>query len=274
MIFLLSKLTWLLLRPSTVLLLLGLVGLVIAWRRRARPRERLGLGLMTLSLGGFALILVLSLNQVLIRPLEDRFPPPATPPADVAGIVVLGGAVERELSLEHDRPALNAAAERMTEFVALARRYPHARLAFTGGSGSVAPDGSNEADMARRLFDALGLADRGVVYEDRSRNTVENAQFLYRLMQPKPGEIWILVTSASHMPRSVGVFRKAGWTVLPWPVGFKGGTGLRVIYGSALGEKLDQFDWATHEWFGLLAYWLLGRTDALFPAPRPPSPGA
>jgi uncharacterized SAM-binding protein YcdF (DUF218 family) len=274
--FVVSKLAWMALRPSVLLLLLGLAGLVLAWRgvagRRPRGVSRLALGLMTLALGGYALIMLVPLDQFALLPLENRFPQPRDPPARVAGIVVLGGAVARDLTEARGRPALNGEAERMTEFVALARRYPTARLAFTGGMGELgASGGMTEAAVARQLFDELGLADRHVIYEDRSRNTAENADFLAALIHPQPAETWILITSASHMPRAVGVFRHAGWHVLPWPVAYKTGWSLGIFYRSGLGGKLDTLDWALHEYVGLAAYRLLGRTDTLFPAPEPPA---
>lgn len=265
MSFVLSKLAWLIVRPSTLVLLIGLVGLVLAWGRRRRT----GMVLLTLSLGCYTAVLVLPVDQWVMMPLEDRFPAvTAPPPADgVAGILVLGGAVEPALSAEHGMPALDDAAERMTTLVALARRYPQAKLAFTGGNGLLVHGAMTEAVVARQLFDSLGLEDRGVIYEDRSRNTWENAVFTKALVQPKPGERWILITSAAHMPRSVGIFRKTGWDVLPWPVGYKTGRSLTVQYNDALGLRLSRIDWSVHEWIGLVAYWLMGRTSAVFPAP-------
>ena len=123
---------------------------------------------------------------------------------------MLGGAVDQNLTEARGIPALNGAAERMTEFVVLARRYPEAKLVFTGGQGSLVHGGTTEADVARRLFDALGVPEARVTYEDEARNTWENALLTRRLVEPKPGETWLLVTSASHMPRSVGAFRQAG----------------------------------------------------------------
>jgi uncharacterized SAM-binding protein YcdF (DUF218 family) len=151
----------------------------------------------------------------------------------------------------------------MTEFVALARRYPDAKLVFSAGSASVFPDQPPETDGAKLLFGELGIDPSRVIFEDRSRNTYENAVFSKALATPKPGEIWLLVTSASHMPRSVGVFRAAGWTVVPWPVAYKTGGPYTVRFG---GHFLH-LDLALHEWIGLAAYRVLGRTNALFPAP-------
>ncbi len=137
---------------------------------------------------------------------------------------------------------------------------------FTGGSGRVEQGITTEARFARILLQDLGLPPERVVFEDQSRTTAENAAFSRDLVQPKPGEIWALVTSASHMPRAVGVFRAAGWPVLAWPAGYLSRDNLTALAPS-LGGKLATLDLAAHEWEGLLAYWLMGKTASLLPVP-------
>ena len=171
------------------------------------------------------------------------------------------------LAADAPRPSNAGAAERMTEFVVLARRYPEAKLVFTGGQGSLVHGGTTEADVARRLFDALGVPEARVTYEDEARNTWENALLTRRLVEPKPGETWLLVTSASHMPRSVGAFRQAGWQVVPWPVNYRTGHGFAALYDAPFLDRLQMFESGLREWLGLVVYRALGRSDALFPAP-------
>jgi uncharacterized SAM-binding protein YcdF (DUF218 family) len=222
-----------------------------------------------LTVGILAMVLVelLPVGRWALRPLEDRFPPVADPPAHVDGIIVLGGAVSPRSTHAHGIASLNWAAERMTAFVGLARRYPTARLVFTGGLGVGDTYPTTEADVARTLFTELGLPPERVIYESAARTTYENAVLSHKLVDPKPGEIWILVTSASHMPRAVGVFCRADWNVLPWPVGYKSVPERDGTVLAPFGEELDKIDLAAHEWEGLLGYYLTGRTDALFPGP-------
>ena len=262
LLFLLSKLLWFLLRPNTLALVLALVGLAMVWRHR-----RAGRWLLLAGLGYYAFVLVTPASQWITWPLETRFSRPVPPPGRVDGVIVLGGAVDQVLTEAHGIPALNGAAERMTEMVVLARRYPEARLLFTGGQGTFLQGGLTEADVARQLWTAMGLPQERVLYEDRSRNTWENAVLSHRLARPQPGETWLLVTSASHMPRSVGVFRQAGWEVTAWPVNYTTGGTPRAWYDAPFPTRLNQFEGALREWVGLLAYRLLGRTGALFPAP-------
>jgi uncharacterized SAM-binding protein YcdF (DUF218 family) len=259
MLFLLSKLFWGLLRPSGLLVLLAVAGGI--WRR-GWGRLALWLGL-----GGLLAVLLLPLDQWLLRPLEERFPRPG-PPAHVDGIIVLGGVVDGLLLPDRGMPALNAQAERLTELLILARRYPEARLAFTGGDGSPFPGSVPEAEPVRTLLSELGLPPERVTFEGASRTTWENAVLSRELLHPQPGETWLLVTSASHMPRAVGTFRAEGWPVLAWPVAYKTTHEIRAMtLTDSIGARLSGIDWALHEWVGMLAYWLLGHGSALFPAP-------
>ena len=260
--YVLSKLLWFVVRPGTFALLLCLVGLALWWRGRRFGRWPLAAGL-----GFFVVVLATPLGPLLVMPLEDRFSRPDPAPARIDGVIVLGGAVDQNLTEARGIPALNGAAERMTEAVVLARRFPEARIVFTGGQGSLVHGGLTEADVARALWTAMGLDQARVTYESESRNTHQNAVLTRALVQPKPGETWLLVTSASHMPRAVGVFRAAGWPVVPWPVNYRTGRSLIALYDAPFPDRLGQVEGAVREWIGLAAYWLMGRTDALFPAP-------
>ncbi len=261
--FLLSKVFWTAARPGNFLILVAVLGLLLVWWRR----RRIGMVLVSCGIGGLVAVALLPLDQAPLWLLEQRFPTVRTFPERVDGIIVLGGAVSPLLTADHDMPSLNEAAERMTTFVALARRYPDARLIFTGGNGNLRPGVLTEARAARQLFDQLGLAGREIAYEEASRNTYENAVFSRAMMKPQPGETWLLVTSAYHMPRSVGIFRQLGWAVVPVPVGYKSGRLNSATFAFDLASKLGYLDTALHEWAGLVAYRLMGRTDSLFPAP-------
>ena len=261
MLFVLAKFVWALLRPSSVLLLLCVFGTLL-------HRRRWGFRALILGVSGFVAVAVIPVDRWLMAPLEERFPRmPA--PAHVDGIIVLGGGVDTARTLEHGIPALTAAAERMTAFAGLSRRYPEARLVFTGGSGALFENGLTEAEVARMLFTELGIPPARVVYEDQSRTTFENAVLTRRLVNPQPGEVWLLVTSANHMPRAVGVFRHVGWPVMPWPVAYKTPPMGDDIQFGPLGDHLVGVDLAVHEWAGLVAYYVTGRTETLFPAPTP-----
>lgn len=259
--FVVSKIFDLLGRPPALVVLVLLVGTALLFTRRWRAGRG---GLAALS----AVLLVLAVFPVgpwLAAPLENRFPVPAEP-AHVDGIVVLGGAVDPALSDARGRAAVGGAAERLFAMVALARRHPEARVIYTGGSGDPLKQDLKEAPVVRGLMLDLGLDVTRMTFEDQSRTTWENAVYSRKLMQPRPGETWLLVTSALHMPRAVGAFRAVEWPVVPYPVNFTtfpGQPPLRLDPGGGL-APLGAIQ---HEWLGLLWYRLRGWSPAFFPGP-------
>ena len=257
MIFFATKVLLAALLPSALLVECAAAGLLLR-------RWRLGRALLVAGVSGLAACLVLPVESWALRPLEDRFPLVTSFPARVDGVIVLGGAVDELTSRDHDTPVLNEAANRITTFAILARHYPAAKLVFTGGSGGLAQGVSSEAQFARTLLGDLGVAPGRVLFEDKSLTTYENATLTRDLVHPAPGEVWALVTSASHMPRSVAVFQAAGWDVLPWPAGPRARSGLFPLSRS-LGAKLAALDAAAHEWAGLFGYWVTGKTQSLMP---------
>lgn len=262
MSFIAGKLAWILLKPSNLLALMFGLGLVL----RVLGRRRTGRAMMG---GTFAVIVaaaVLPLGAWLIAPLENRFPPPQLP-ARVDGIIVLGGAIEPSLSADRGALSLNGNAERLVAFAALARRYPAAKLVFTGGSGDPMRPDAREGDWLGPFLDSAGIARERVIVERNSRNTDDNARMSKAMVNPRDGEIWVLVTSARHMPRSVGIFRKHGWPTIPYPADYltTREVGWRVGFNIAGG--LAALDAAAYEWFGLAYYRLSGRIDDWFPRP-------
>jgi len=270
MVFALSKIFWFLANPGNlflVALLIGSVGLLAPWRwLRGLARWVLGL-----TVGGAVAIAVLPVGAWLLAPLEDRFPQLSEPPQQVDGIIVLGGALNLRRAADRGGAPLGGYAERVTALVELAHRYPDAKLVYTGGSGLLLDQVHREADYAEKLLEVLGVAPGRIVFERDSRNTRENALKSAALVDPQPGEVWLLVTSAFHMPRSVGVFRRAGWPVTAYPVSYITGPNdtRRLSFDFASG--LGQISVALHEWIGLLAYRWLDWTESLFPGPVPAS---
>jgi len=254
----LSKLAWLVLMPSNFLGLLLLLGVVL--RRWWLVRVVVAL---------LVLVVVVPVGLWLHLPLEDRFARPAVMPERVDGIIVLGGAQEQQVTTGRGVLALERNGERLIEGVALALRYPEARLVFSGRTGVPGGVGGSEQIVNELFIDLMGFDQSRVTYEDRSRNTWENALFTREAVDPRPDEVWLLVTSAAHMPRSMGIFQRLGWEVVPWPVDYRTQGGLRWPLNFSAAARLDELDMAAREWLGLLAYRLMGRTSALLPAPLP-----
>ena len=263
MLFPSSKILGFLTLPSNLLFLLALAGILLMRTRFARTgRKLLVLAVLLLAVMGISPI-----GDALMLPLEQRFPKwDASRPAP-EGIVVLGGVISPEVSAARGEVALNEAAERVTAIADLARRFPAAKIVFSGGSARLF-GGPNEADLVVGLFESFGIARERVLLERHGRNTHENATLTKALVNPKADARWLLVTSAHHMPRSVGTFRRAGFPVEAHPVDWRtrGADGLLTPAGS-FANGLARTDAAVHEWVGLFFYWLTGRTSEFFPAP-------
>jgi uncharacterized SAM-binding protein YcdF (DUF218 family) len=240
MFFVVSKILGFLTWPSNLLIVIAFAGALLLVTRFARAGlQCLLASLLVLAICGFS-----PLGNALMAPLENRFP--AWNPARGApdGIVVLGGAFDTVVAPARGEISLNEAAERLTGAVELARKYPNARIVFSGGSGRIIYAGSAEAELAVRLFEDLGVPASRLITEDQSRDT-------------------------HHMPRAVGAFRRAGFPVEAYPVDWRtrGLEDLARPFRIA-SDGLKRTDTAVHEWVGLLVYWLTGRSSELLPGPR------
>ncbi len=251
-------------QPGLWIGILLVAGTILLWTKW----QRTGRWILTVTMVFVVLVTTVQVGLLMIEPLENRYPIVTKFTGPIDGIIVLGGSIKQLTTKYRGQPSQNGRAERLTEFIALAKLHPNAKLVFSGGSGSLLHQDVKEAETARLFFAQMGLDTKRVVFEDQSRNTFENALNSFKLVSPKPQERWVLITSASHMPRSVGTFRKVGWKLIPFPVDFStyGPEQRRVGFDMISG--IGRFEAGLRAWSGLLIYRLLGRTDALFPAPR------
>ncbi|UTW10370.1 YdcF family protein [Marinobacterium rhizophilum] len=259
--FLISKTLWLAVQPDNLLVLLLVLTTLGGWLRRRWASSLLSM----LALAMVALMLM-PFGNLLLNPLESRFKPEMLP-ASVAGIMVLGGGEDADLSARWGQSQFNSAAERLMVLPQLMQRYPDAQVLFSGGSAAVLDSRFRGADVAKAWLDTLPprLSSRPVLFERDSRNTWENALFSARLLGGVPQQPWLLVTSAFHMPRSVGIYRQLGWQVVPYPVDY---ISTNDFFRPQFALNLRDLVVGVREWTGLLIYHLTGRTSAFFPAPE------
>jgi uncharacterized SAM-binding protein YcdF (DUF218 family) len=259
--FLLYKLLGIFVDPLAILLLLLLIVFLLLRRGRLSGARRL-LGLVVTVM---LLVTVLPVGEWLLYRLEQRFPALALP-AKVDGIIMLGGAQQPRLTAAYKQPALNGAAERMTTFLALARRYPEAKIAFSGGSGDPFHPELHEGLTVRLFLEQQGFDPERVIYESSSRNTYENIVNSKQMLRPQDKEVWLLVQSAADIPRAMGVFHRLGWRITPVPCDYNA-LGWNWLPSLSITQTFALLEHAMHEWAGLLVYHWTDKTDRLFPAP-------
>ena len=270
--FVFSKIFWLIAQPSKLFWLLGLLSVLgiclpIGTTQLGITLQRLSKIILCLLFTILSVIVFFPVDDWLAHPLEQRFPQPSTLPENIAGMIILGGVFDQVLSERHGQVSVNGAIERVTEPLRLLKQYPDATIVFTGGTSYIKQLEVKEADVAKTFFEDMGVETNNFIFESASRNTSENALLTKDLLNPTENQTWLLVTSASHMPRSVGIFRKAGWNILPYPVDYNSNFP-EPHPGSQLGGKIGNIDRFSKEWFGLFAYRLLGRTNSFFPSPE------
>ena len=264
MFFYAAKILWMLLQPTSLIAEALVIGLILTRTRW----HRLGRRLLAGGVIAFIAVGLLPLGEWLVIPLENRFPRAdlerGAPPT---GIIILGGAEDARADPPRELAGLNESAERYTEAVALARRFPRTRVVFTGGTALLLLTAAGESVTAGRLLEALGVDKARLTLEGRARDTYENAVFSKQLVDPAPGQRWLLITSAWHMPRAIGCFRQAGFAVEPWPVDYRTSGRVQLWLGTNVPEGLRRVDFVTREYLGLVMYYLTDRTSALLPGP-------
>jgi len=261
--FILSKIIWGLLSPTSLMIWLLILVSLLLWLNYVKAARRI---ITLLSLAGF-FMLAYPISDYLMYPLETRFKTPETLPENVDGIIVLGGAEQLKLSVSWDSAEVGEAAERILAAAELSRIYPDIPVIYTGGSNLVQMQNlDRKGTVSQTLLRQAGIAKERLVIETQARNTAENFQLITPLLPDSQGS-YILVTSAYHMPRSVGVARKQGINVFAYPVDHRSSQADERYWDFDLFEHLQVLEPAWHEWLGLTAYYVTGKTSAWLPKP-------
>jgi len=261
--WIISKIFWLLASPNTSIFLVLLAGVGLLFF----GREKLGKELIVASTALIFFVSTLPVYEILLFPLENRFPIPEPLPEKIDGIIVLGGAEIPKLTQLRGQISLTDSVERLTTFISLARKYSDAKLVYAGGQGAITAQEYKSANTARLFFEQMGLDTSRIIIDSQSRNTHENVENALQLAQPGKGENWVLITSAWHMPRAVGIFRKLNWQVIPYPVDFKKTERLEMNFKLPRFSTIGSVSDIIYEWIGLFYYWFMDRTSEFFPGP-------
>jgi uncharacterized SAM-binding protein YcdF (DUF218 family) len=135
-------------------------------------------------------------------------------------IIVLGGAIA-PANAHREYPDMGSAADRVWHASRIWKAGKAPLILLSGGSDP-AESRTSEAEAMRVLLIDLGVSDQALVLEPRSRTTRENAKFSAAMLRGRGINQIILVTSASHMPRAVALFRAEGFDVIPASTDFQG----------------------------------------------------
>jgi uncharacterized SAM-binding protein YcdF (DUF218 family) len=230
-------------------------------------RFRAGRIAMALTMAALAVAALGPLGNIVLSPLEQRFPEALYPPREgLKGIIVLGGSYDEIRHPYLSNIVLEEDTEPLALVVDLARRYPDAKIIVSGGSTFA--HHISEASVMKEYFAGFGIDPRRIVTEDQSLTTAQHAQFTADLVHPSPSSRWLLLTYGHLMPRAVGAFRKAGFNVFAFPIHLRTGGWSEMWKPDSTGaENLRKLDMAAYEWLGLMYYKLKGYSEELFPAP-------
>ncbi len=264
MFYTIAKIAGFFTQPSSLILVGLLMGFVLLYSRHGRAGRLLIGG----SLVAYFIFGLSPVPHLLTVPLEQRFsrPDEAELAKGIDGILLLGGGIDSTVSLARQAVALNEAGERVVETLMLANRFPKVPVVITGGANTVFYDGLDDGTVIKRLFTALVKKPQRLIIERKAKNTWQNAYLSRKLLGEAAQGRWLLVTSAMHMPRAVGCFRKVGFEVVPWPVDYRTrGWQDAWRFFNRPAEGLYRSDHVFREWVGLIGYWLTGRSSALFP---------
>ena len=260
--FLTSKLVWLLISPDSLLLILVLSTLVFL----LIGKQKIAKTLLTITSSLLIIIAFFPIGEWLLYPLESHFQTNPVLPSKVDGIIVLSGSEDVLLSKVWNQIELGNTAERNLNFLTLARQFPKAKLVFTGGTGSLIHQEYKAADVAKQLFEQQGFDISRIIFERESRNTYENVIYSKKIVKPLTNKNWILITTSWHMPRSIGIFCKAGWPVIPYPVDHQTNKDNLFRIDFNLLVNIRTLKIALKEWLGLFAYYLSGKTTSFLPS--------
>ena len=251
----LSKFSFLIVQPLTWVIVLLALALVISM---TRPRPSIVRNVLALVLTLLLLIGWLPLSNAALRGLEDQYQAPSGDLSKFTGMIVLGGVFGGDDGRGHGQIALAGSAERVVVPLPLMKQYPHMRMLFTGGNAALVPTAQPEAATAQRFFDRMGADSSRIIYESESRNTFENSEMSARLPDIDTKAPWLLVTSASHMPRAMATFAHSGWNVTAYPVDYMSAMDVSLLSYSLVGGA---YAWqvALREWVGLMVYRATGK---------------
>mgnify|MGYP001054399071 CR=1 FL=1 len=260
MSFYLSKIIWLVLNPFNLFIFINITAIffyILTYKKFS----------IFIFITNFLFLFIISsfpIGSFLIYKLEKQYYNLPQTHKKIDGILILGGATNPMLFKEHNQVSLNGSSERLFEAISIIKTNNIAKVIFSGGSGIPDRPDLEHAQVAKLLFEKMGLETNKIVFEKKSRNTYENILFSKKIIKPQQTEKWLLITSASHMKRATLIASKLDWEIIPHPVDFQSFKNLRYKPNLNFLSNLNSFQKASHEWLGLIYYYYMNRTERIF----------
>ena len=260
MTFYLSKLLWMLFNPFNLIILLFFSSLIFSFLRlKIISRIFYIFAIFLFFVTGF-----LPTGSYLNYLLEKKYHSFDMYSLNIDGILVLSGATDPKLSEEYNQVILNESAERLTQTVFLLNKYPNAKIVFSGGSSLIEFSDLNHSNIAKKFFENMNVNSTNIYYETKSRNTFENILLSKKIAKPDKNESWLIVTSAFHMHRALAIAKHLDWNFIPYPTDFRQSKKFKWKISFNILSNLNDFEKSSHEWIGLISYYLLGRSSYIF----------
>jgi len=260
MSFYLSKIIWLVLNPFNIYIFFTLLTIILYLFNF----KKISITIFLINTLFLFIICFFPIGNYLIHQIEKEYYLHIDIPEKIDGVLILGGATNPLMFKEFKQISVNESSERLIESVYIIKQFKNSKVIFSGGSGIINRPDLGHSQVAKSFYKKMGVQDNRIIYEDNSRNTYENILFSKKIANPKKNENWILITSASHMKRAILIGSKHNWNFVPYAVDFKTTKKYKLSPNLSLLSNLNSFQQGSHEWLGLISYFLMNRTNRIF----------
>ena len=259
MSFYVAKFFWIILNPLNILIILNFFCILCFFYNL----KKIKIVLIFMLLFFFILSCILPTGKFLLYLLEKNYHEfsEISNLEKIDGILILGGSTNPLLSSQYNQIIFQDSVERLFESQRIIKKFPDAKVIYSGGSGRVFNNNYKETDDAKEFFIINDININRIIFEDSSRNTYENIIYSHNLAQTISNEKWLLITSAFHLKRSIYVAKKIGWKLTPYPTDFKVSKKFIFNFSIDFFSNLSSFHLASHEWIGIYYYYFTNKLD-------------
>jgi len=254
--FLFKKIVAPLFFPLSIILEILIVGIFLLWftRRQKAGKAVVFAGALLLGLLSYS-----SISDICLKPLEYKYPPVMDLHqfSEVKWVVVLGGGHNSDPNLPVTSQISESSLSRLVEGIRIHKLLPKSKLVLSGGAVF---DPVPESKVMAGVAEVMGIGENRLVLEKLSKDTKDQARLIHEIVGD---ERFILVTSASHMPRSMALFQKLGMKPIPAPADYWVKKRHRISPGVLFpnADSLRKMERVFYEYLGLGWAWLRGQIN-------------